>query len=189
MPSPSTPSRVRIAEVEHVHRGAAGIGADIASSPIRIWYLRLDRITVVTSASRAPGSTSPARVYMAEPSACRVITRRARARSRPGRQRVPLPMAPPHDLQPVVRRRAVGLAEEDAAEAHALVDDDRVLRHHRRERAGQALGVGCPRQRISAAGRVRAWRPRARPARRPALQRGLTSCSVRASTWTAASAG
>ena len=83
-------------------------------------------------------------VYIAEPSACSASTRRAAPCAQPMAAPVasgrPAPIAPPVICSQSCGARGVGVLEEAAAVADALVDDDRALRHHR----GDAWWRGPP---------------------------------------------
>ena len=187
-PRPSascTQPMIGIAEIEHVHRGPARIGADSeASSPIRIWYLRFDRITVVT------GSFSRACVH--SPAPCTSPSRRPAAPARGGRRRRVARSADgapdrqrnagadraAHDLQPVVRRGRVRVAEEAAAVAHRLVDDHRAFRQHRGDGGGEILRRRLALDDRTASARCRECPRPARRVRRPApAARASASCS------------
>ncbi len=73
-----------------------GLAPTLASSPIRISYFRFDNKTVVTSSFSRAWVHSDCTVYIAEPSACRLITRRPGAPiAAPVAIGMPPPIAPP----------------------------------------------------------------------------------------------
>ena len=77
-----------------------GLAPTAKYSPIRIWYLRLERMTVVTGSFSRACVQRPCTVYIAEPSACRPSTRRRFRRARspiaaPIASGTPSPIAPP----------------------------------------------------------------------------------------------
>ncbi len=73
-----------------------GLAPTLASSPSRMAYLRLAKTMVVTSRFSRAWVHSPWIVYIAEPSASRVTTRRpGQATAAPVASGMPWPMAPP----------------------------------------------------------------------------------------------
>ena len=112
-----------------------GLAPTCASSPSRIAYLRLDRMTVVTgSFSRAWVHKRLHRVHGRAVGLQVDHPPARRADGGTGGQRQAAADGAAGDLQPVMRRGGMRPAEEAAAEAHALVDDDRSFRHQRRQR-------------------------------------------------------
>ena len=126
-----------------------GLAPTAKYSPIRIWYLRFDRMTVVTGSfsrawvhSPAP-CTSPSRRPAAPARGARRRRSRASPMRRADRQRHAGADRAAHDLQPVVRRRGVGVPEEAAAVADRLVDDHAPSGSTAAIVVARPSGVGC----------------------------------------------